>query len=146
MYSITIYGSNTLVSPDSNSECTLTTITALSDVVTKTFDCYGAYQSISPEGEEIIGVGKVLGYQRADRDSYDIPLIEVSVSSYATFLTDIKAVLTKKYHYITFSGLPYNVQSTGKAKCVSAVTLSDPEQSGAYKRFNLTCKNRVLNG
>jgi hypothetical protein len=150
MYSITIYGSNTLATLDSNSEVLISTVTALTDVVTKTFDMYGAYKAMEHEGEELTGLGYTLGYNRIDRHSYNIPLEEIAIADFDAFYTDIEALFAMEYHYIVVSVLPYhiikNASPSSYAKGVTALTIDNIDTQGSNKLVTITCKNRLING
>ena len=146
MITITFYASDTLVSPNTNSECLVSTVTALGDLVTKTFDVYGGYQEVTHEGEEYTGLGFTMTYSRRDRDSYNIPLFGIAVASYDTLVSDLKALFAKEYHYMVASNLPYDLTASGYAKVISSLLVDSTESEGGTKFVTLSCKNRVLNG
>lgn len=148
MIEITIYASDTLVTPNSNSECLASTVTALGDLVTKTFEVLGAYKGIEHEGEEYVGLGYRLAYSRRDRSSYNIPLMPIATSSFATTYSNLQSIFAKEYQYIKFnSELPYSIVSSASyVKAVNGITVESIDTDGSNKLITLTCKDMELNG
>jgi hypothetical protein len=150
MYSVKLYGSNTLVTPDSLGEANRTTILALGDLVTIALTCYGVYLDFADESEELSGGGSAITTLSRTRGVYSIPLEGIDNLDYPSFLSNLKSLLAKSYWYLeantSISGsAPYTITSTGYMQVIGSIIKEETETVGRLKYITLTLKKRVLN-
>lgn len=149
MYFIKIYGSNTLITPDSQGEALGTTVLALTDLVTTSWTCYGVYLDLEDESEELSGGGAVIATISKFRKVYSIPIQEMDITDYPSTLSNLKSLLLKRYWYLqsdntVVGAVPYTINTSGYMQVIGSITKEETESVGRLKSFTLKLKHRAL--
>jgi len=149
MYYVKIYGSNTLVAPDSRGEALRSTVATLGDVVAQSYECFGIYLDLTDESEELAGGGGAIALLNKKRQTFSIPLQGVALIDYRDLLDDLKTLLAKKYWYMgtdyANGSPPYLFTSTSDyLQVIGSLIKEETESVGALKFVTLTAKHRSL--
>lgn len=142
-YKFTLYGSKERVATDSKSECTLSAITALSDIVSIDLYSYSYNRLPIIETNERSGDSQLVVENSIIRTSFEFRLNEYAVATDEQNIDDLTSVLIKRNKYILPVITPYNklICTAGSAIAVVISGLDEQIENGV-KNITIQAKKR----
>lgn len=142
-YRFKLYSSKECITTDINSECTLSAITALADIVS--IDVYSYSYNRLPviETNERSGDSQLVVENSIFRTSFEFRLNEYSVPDDEQLIDNLTSVLIKRNKYIVPVIVPYNkaICTAGNAIAV-VITGLDASIENGVKQLTLQAKKR----
>ncbi len=142
-YSFKLYGTKERVASDVNSECVLSAITALSDIVSIDVYCYSYNRLPIAESNERTGDNQLIAENTLFRTSFEFRLNEYNVATDEQLIDDLTSVLIKRNKYFVPIVTPYNktICTAGSAIAIVVTGLDESIENGV-KQLTLQAKKR----